>query len=1043
MDCKLTFFIDRQSWHDRAQKTDLRLVKTRFKERLPGGTVLTILNADGVALDSENVHPDTPFPWACGFWIPASALRGALRLRIERPGAEPETCRVTLGKAPAPALPYDLTDDLHAYLTERERAADVWPGVGRGFKVADYVGRYDIIYERPAAHWTDGLYLGSGIVGGVVTGTAAGRFHFGLDHAGVWWTDPEGRPLGRGYAADLVIDYDGAKGFHQRLSIGDGTLLTYHGDVDIRTWVDRETHVAIVEMRSRAARKVRVTLTRSELPLIAAGLPSILNGSWVRVAPPKQVDQLKELLRDAPRAEVRTQGNILICRGPNMSVLSTLNAGGPMDIRTSAGRLTAEVDLKPGRAFRVLVAVAAGKDEEALRREADAALQRTRDRSHADHARAWAAFWQRSFAQLPDALQENIYYQGLYQMACSFAGDRAPGFFGLTQPIDHRTWLDCHVTDAQTELLTWGALASNHLTLTAPLLKTYAECWREQGEHTPVAGAKSTHWFQPMDGGGHAALAPGLRGSYPFGSPAWHVLDYWHDYLYSGDRAFLRRVAYPILRACAEALRGTMTLRDGVYHCLESGSAEQYNTATDNIYDRVCVEACLRAVVQAAATLGVDAEERRLNEDALRRLFPLPTDGKTIFETMDNRHPYRCHPVVMMGLYPLNLWRQGMPEWDLAQRTFDVVNNLYGFHYEDRHNPIIGHEGGIEPNGHATAFLLAFCARLKRPEAFDRLFRALVVGRQLKPNALRSIADPRHSRELERMGIIEASSGQTAAIAERLLQSWHDRVEVFPCAEKDRPARFAGMRAMGGFVVSAEWTGRRVSFIAVHSLSGGPLRLSAPWQAGRPVLVKRGGRVTEYREPLRMRKGETILLSQDRAELRERTLREKSRPATKPVAIPVPLTDPHTPEVLYYPEDLPHGQEAVNGHLFIGLPARPPRPACPAWGLADALRHVDDADARLRQTAARVLGRHPGARAVRALDRLARDPVVIVAATALVALVAHNRKASDAALDGVLPHVVSDYVRNEAAKALNRRRRIAQMDRLLTSIHALAEARHK
>ena len=486
---------------------------------------------------------------------------------------------MTLGKAPAPALPYDLTDNLHAYLTERERAADLWPGVGRGFKVADYVSRYDIIYERPAAHWTDGLYLGSGVVGGVVTGTAAGRFHFGLDHARVWWTDAESRPLGRGYAADLILDYAGAKGFHQRLSLGDGTLLTRHGGLDIRAWVDRETHVAVVEMRSRAARKVRLTLTRSELPLIAAGLPSILNGSWVRVAPPKQVDELKELLRDSPRAEIRAQGHILICRGPNMSVLSTLGAGAPLDVRACEGRLTAEIDLKPGRAFRVFVAIAAGKDEESLRREADLALQRTRRRSH---ARTRAGPGPRSGSapsrNCPMRCRRNIYYQGLYQMACSFAGEpragilrshaahRPPNLAGLPRHrradgVAHMGRVGLEPPDAD------GAAVEDVRRVLA----------RTGGAHA-VAGAKSTHWFQPMDGGGHAALAPGLRGSYPFGSPAWHVLDYWHDYLYSGDRAFLRRVAYPILRACAEALRNTMTLRDGVYHCLESGSAEQYNT---------------------------------------------------------------------------------------------------------------------------------------------------------------------------------------------------------------------------------------------------------------------------------------------------------------------------------------------------------------------------------------------------------------------------------------------------------------------------------
>ncbi len=1026
------FFADRQQW--RVGGRTLRLVKTIVREPLPGGTTLQLLDSGGAALDTEEVHPDTRFPWGCGFWIPPAALKRPLRIRIERPGERPETRAVRLGRAPAPAAPYDPPSALHERLDARERAADLWPGVRRGFDVSAWLRRYDILYERPAAHWTDGLYLGSGILGGSVTGSSDGRFHLGLDHAGIWWATPEGRPLGRGYAADLCLEYAPSGAFRQRLSIGNGTLRTRHGALGILTWFDRKTHAAVLELRARRPAVVRLTLSRRALPLTARGRPSLLNGSWARVTSGREIAALKRLLRAAPRAEIVAAEGALVCRGPNLSVLSFLRVAPEARLESVGGRLTAELRVKPGRVARLAVTAAVGREESALRAEAARAADEALRRSHADHAADWRAFWQRSFLRLSDPVQENLYYQGLYQMACSFAGDRAPGFFGLTQPVDHRTWLDCHVTDAQTEMLTWGAYASNHLALTAPLLAGYLECWKEHAEHTPAPGAKSTHWFQPMEGGGHASLAPGPRDEYPFGSPAWHALDYWHDYLYSGDRDFLRRAAYPVLRACAEALRRTMTPRGGLLHCLDSASAEQADTAVDNVYDRVCVEACLRAAIRAAGILRLDARERRLNEAALRRLFPLPSDGRTIFETASNPHPYRCHPVVLMGLYPLNLWRAGMPEWAMAQRTFDVVTNLFGFHYEDRHRTIVGHEGGIEPNGHATSFLLAFAARLRRPRDFDRLFDALVLGRQLKTNGLRSIADPRHSRELERMGIIEASSGQSAALAERLLQSWPDRVEVFPCAEAGRPARFAGLRAMGGFVLSGEWTGRRVSFVAAHALTGGRLELRAPWASGRTVRVRRAGGVETWRGALRLRKGETVILAQDRGNLRERSWRERARPATRPVAIPVPRTDPHSPDVLYYPEDLPHGQVPINGHLHIGLPARPPRPAKPAWGQAGALRHAADADPRLRQTAARVLGRHPGAPSVRALETLAGDGVTIVAATALVSLAAHNRPESDAALARLLRRLPPGYLRREGAKALNRRRLLARMDTLLNAL---------
>ncbi len=1017
------FAIDRQQWRNRDTGRTSRLIKHTFKSPLQPGTVLELLDARNAALDAERVHPETAYPWTCGFWVPERALRGALRLRVISPSGESSTSTVRCGKGPAGALPHSPEKDLDSYLSHRERAIGRWPGVEQGFRVSAYLRKHDILFEKPARHWTEGLYLGNGILGGVVTGGPKGRLSLGLDRADIWLATEREHPLGRGYACDLHLDCGAFRRFAQRLSLGRGVVTTTQDDLTIVAYIDREHSVAVIELCARSPRKIGITLTRRELPLLSESVVSLWNGSWARIATRGDVARYRAELRKCPRAPMIVQGANLTCLAPNLSVTGTL--AGDLRVEEGAARnaVRGTLRLLPGKTARLTVAVSVaspGEEAASLRRNSRnvrRALHSTLER----HTKRWEEFWQRSFLQMPDPLQENLYYQGLYHMACSFAGNSAPGFFGLTQPIDHRTWLDCHVTDAQTEMLTWGAYASNHLALTAPLLSTYAECWKEHAEHTAGAGAKAPHWFVPIEGGGHAMLAPPFVHPYPFGSTAWHVLDFWWDYLYSGDKRFLARVAYPILRSAAEAIAATMTLRGGVYHCLHSGSPEQEKTASDNVYDRVSVEALLKAVISASTILRVDEAERRRFKSVLARLFPLPGDGKTIFETLSNPHPYRCHPVVLMGLYPLGLWRKGMKEYEMAQRTFDLVTNLFAFHYEDRHKTIVGHEGGIEPNGHATSFLLAFAARLRRPRDFDRLFASLVLGRQLKRNGLRSICDPRHSLFLERMGIIEASSGQTAALAERLLQSFPDHIDVFPCVGEGAPCRFAGMRAMGGFLLSGEWTGSQVSFIAVQSLNGGILDLRAPWRPEAPVWMKRGGKVSRAAGPVRMKPGETVILSQERGGLKARRWPARTEPAAKPVAIPVRLTDPHRPDILYYPEDLPHGQETENGYLFLGNPRRAPTPLPSVWSEADALGHVTDPDWRLRQTAARVLGRVGTPRAREALCRLVKDPSSVVAATAAVGLVAHRQSSSDALLRRALKKIPSLYVRNEAVKAFSRR----------------------
>ena len=85
------------------------------------------------------------------------------------------------------------------------------------------------------------------------------------------------------------------------------------------------------------------------------------------------------------------------------------------------------------------------------------------------------------------------------------------------------------------------------------------------------------------------------------------------------------------------------------------------------------------------------------------------------------------------------------------------------------------------------------------------------------PNA-RAIGVPGWSTAAGRGRRQRCSSGQSAAIAETVLQSWPDRIDVFPCAVKGRAQRFAGLRGAGGFVVSGEWDGQRPKRVIIKAM---------------------------------------------------------------------------------------------------------------------------------------------------------------------------------------------------------------------------------
>jgi hypothetical protein len=76
---------------------------------------------------------------------------------------------------------------------------------------------------------------------------------------------------------------------------------------------------------------------------------------------------------------------------------------------------------------------------------------------------------------------------------------------------------------------------------------------------------------------------------------------------------------------------------------------------------------------------------------------------------------------------------------------------------------------------------------------------------------------------------ISEQVGVSRMITELLLQSVDNVIRVFPAWPKDKDAEFAGLRAQGGFLVSACQTGGVVGGVTIESTSGGTVRLVSPW----------------------------------------------------------------------------------------------------------------------------------------------------------------------------------------------------------------------
>jgi hypothetical protein len=85
------------------------------------------------------------------------------------------------------------------------------------------------------------------------------------------------------------------------------------------------------------------------------------------------------------------------------------------------------------------------------------------------------------------------------------------------------------------------------------------------------------------------------------------------------------------------------------------------------------------------------------------------------------------------------------------------------------------------------------------------------------------------------MGVWFENFSLPVVINECILQSYTGQLRLFPNWPKDSDAAFENLRAIGAFLVSAEFVDGRVKWVHVKAEAGGPLRIVNPWPGDAEV----------------------------------------------------------------------------------------------------------------------------------------------------------------------------------------------------------------